>query len=287
MFLSPRSATAALVLAALAPACRRGNPPAGAEMATLDGTLNDVFTQLASRARVPVVIDPTAHALAACARVRVTLPAGLAPSQLADLAGASVRGLGMLLSASSSAWVLSQPGPMRGPYPRECFGRGLSSYAPPPADPGGLVPAMPSPPPPPFAPQPQGLVALPAPDAGALVAALQTGITRRSDTEFDLTHAARDAVFDSLAVTSQQFRAIPMMTGGVVTGVRLFGIRRETTLSLLGFQNGDELQRVDGTDVTSPDRALEVYARIRNATSCVVQIIRRGMPTELNYRLVP
>ncbi len=301
--MSPSNRRASRLLGALALcsfaalSCRRASAPGtqGA-MATLDGTLNEVFTQLAARARVPVVIDPTAHALAACARMRVTLPEGLAPTQLADLAGASVRGLGMLLSASSSAWVLSQPGPMRGPYPRECFGRAGSAYMPPSgalgsssADPSSLLPAMPMPPPPPpsLVPPMPGGYGLAAPDAGALGATLAAGIRQRSDTDFEVTHAARDAIFESATNLSTQSRIVPAMTAGVVTGIRMFGVRRGSAFSLLGFQNGDELQRIDGLEISSPDRALEVYSRVRTASTCTVQIVRRGLPTELHYRLVP
>jgi type II secretory pathway component PulC len=117
--------------------------------------------------------------------------------------------------------------------------------------------------------------------------AFVAGLTRRSDTEFELTAAARDAIFADSTLLMQSARVIPAQVNGVVTGVRLYAIRRSSMLAGLGFQNGDEIQRIDGAEVASPERLLEVYSRIHHATAASVQIVRRGAPIELHYRFVP
>lgn len=262
-------------------ACRKTSAVEGAPstMATYDGTIDDVLTQLAARSHTALVIDPGAHVLASCARLRISIPAGANLAQLPDLVGSSLRGVGMTLTPGAGGWVVSQPGPMRGPYPRECFGRGLASSQTPPLS-NPLAPLMPVAPPPPFpsAPYASG-------DAG-LPGAFANGVTARSETEFELTAAARDQLFSDLDQLTRQVRIMPVETAGTVTGVRIFGVRRNSSFSTRGFQNGDEVQRVDGTDISSPDHALEAYARVRAARECTVDVVRRGAPLQLHYRVV-
>ena len=49
-------------------------------------------------------------------------------------------------------------------------------------------------------------------------------------------------------------------------------------LSIIGLQNGDTLLRINGHDVSSPDKALEAYTTIRGASSITLDIERRGKP---------
>jgi general secretion pathway protein C len=54
---------------------------------------------------------------------------------------------------------------------------------------------------------------------------------------------------------------------------------------MLGFENGDRLQRINSYDITSPDLALEAYAHLRTANLLLVEVNRRGADTYLLYRI--
>lgn len=51
--------------------------------------------------------------------------------------------------------------------------------------------------------------------------------------------------------------------------------------------NGDTVMAVGKRPITSPERALEAYARIRPAKSLVVGLERAGKPHGLTLRIVP
>jgi general secretion pathway protein C len=80
-------------------------------------------------------------------------------------------------------------------------------------------------------------------------------------------------------------RIVPEKEGDKVVGIRLYGVRPDTLLGVLGMENGDRLQTINGFDMASPEKALEAYARLRTAEKLVVQVNRRGQPVNLDYNI--
>jgi hypothetical protein len=71
-------------------------------------------------------------------------------------------------------------------------------------------------------------------------------------------------------------RVIPHEEGGMVVGLRLYGIRRTSMLSRLGFENGDTVYSVNGQSVADPEHLLEAYSELREADEYRVDLSRRG-----------
>lgn len=126
----------------------------------------------------------------------------------------------------------------------------------------------------------------PGGDDGAIPAAeLDRGITRVSDTEYGITRGLVDRVLANQADLMRQVRIVPQEENGRVTGVKMYGIRRNSVVGRLGLQNGDTLRTINGYDMTSPDSALEAYTRLRTADHLTLSVIRRGSPTNMNYSI--
>ncbi|MEM9071569.1 MAG: hypothetical protein AAGE52_23885, partial [Myxococcota bacterium] len=70
------------------------------------------------------------------------------------------------------------------------------------------------------------------------------------------------------------------------TGIRLYGISRESLLSVLGLANEDLIRTVNGTPMTTPEAALEAYSQLRRAIDVVVHLERNGEPLTFRYRVV-
>jgi len=83
----------------------------------------------------------------------------------------------------------------------------------------------------------------------------------------------------------RQARIVPEQENGKVVGIRLFGVRNDTLLGVLGMENGDRLQSINGFDMTSPEKALEAYARLRTADHMTVAINRKGSNMNLDYNI--
>ncbi len=53
----------------------------------------------------------------------------------------------------------------------------------------------------------------------------------------------------------------------------------------IGLANGDTIHAINGFDLTSPDKALEVYTKVKEATALQVQVTRRGKEMTINYAI--
>ena len=78
-------------------------------------------------------------------------------------------------------------------------------------------------------------------------------------------------------------RIVPFFKGGRPKGFRLFRIRPGSLYSTIGLRNGDVISRINGYEMSSPQRALEVYSKLRHSRSITVDIIRNGRRQTLDY----
>jgi general secretion pathway protein C len=140
-------------------------------------------------------------------------------------------------------------------------------------------------------PTPKETVAKPAPPPptkegpGAIDPDIAKGVRRVSATEFDVDRGVVDKILENQAELMRQARIVPEQENGKMVGIRLFGVRPDTLLGVLGMENGDRLQTINGFDMTSPEKALEAYARLRTADQLVVQVNRRGSNMNLDYNI--
>jgi general secretion pathway protein C len=51
------------------------------------------------------------------------------------------------------------------------------------------------------------------------------------------------------------------------------------------MQNGDVISRINGFDINSPDKALEIYGRLKEARSIRIEYERRGQSMSADYTI--
>jgi general secretion pathway protein C len=111
------------------------------------------------------------------------------------------------------------------------------------------------------------------------------GVTRLGKNDFWVAPAFVDRVLEEQAELMTCARSAPEVENGRVVGVRLFAVTPGSLLAQLGFEGGDRIETVNGWDITSPEKALEAYARLRSADSLTVGIERGGRKLSLHYHL--
>jgi len=121
--------------------------------------------------------------------------------------------------------------------------------------------------------------------AKSLDPAIAKGIQKVSATEYNIDRGTLDKILENQADLMRQARVVPEQENGRTVGIRLFGVRPDTLLGNLGMENGDRLQTINGFDMSSPEKALEAYARLRTADKLTVQINRRGQNINLDYNI--
>lgn len=121
--------------------------------------------------------------------------------------------------------------------------------------------------------------------APALDESIRKGIVKTGATEYNIDRGVVDKILENQADLMRQARIVPEQENGKVVGIRLFGVRQDTLLGVLGMENGDRLQTINGFDMSSPEKALEAYARLRTADKLTVQVNRRGQNLNLDYNI--
>ncbi|MFO0673435.1 MAG: type II secretion system protein GspC [Polyangiaceae bacterium] len=111
------------------------------------------------------------------------------------------------------------------------------------------------------------------------------GIQKISANEYNVDRGVVDKILENQADLMRQARIVPEQENGKIVGIRLFGVRSDTLLGVLGMENGDRLQAINGFEVASPEKALEAYARLRTADKLTVQVNRRGQNMNLDYNI--
>lgn len=83
-----------------------------------------------------------------------------------------------------------------------------------------------------------------------------------------------------------QVRAVPNMTKeGVADGFKLFSIKKGSIFDKIGFQNHDVVRRVNGVELDSAEKGLELFQALRNEKSFLVDIDRNNAKKTLTFNI--
>ena len=92
-------------------------------------------------------------------------------------------------------------------------------------------------------------------------------------------------ILENQSELMRQAKITPVQENGRTVGVRMTGIRSDTLLGVLGMQDGDRLQTINGFEIANPEKALEAYARLRTADKLTIQLNRGGKNVNLDYNI--
>jgi hypothetical protein len=125
----------------------------------------------------------------------------------------------------------------------------------------------------------------PPPAPPITAAELDRDIVCKSPGHCVIARKLLDRVLGDTTSLATSARIVPSLHDGKVDGFRIYAVRPGSVWSRLGFENGDTLQTINGMDMSSPEKALEIYARLRNTTELNVRIVRRGQPLTLTFEI--
>jgi general secretion pathway protein C len=125
----------------------------------------------------------------------------------------------------------------------------------------------------------------PGGDGDDLTAAIDSGIKKIDDTTFEIDRSLVDKVLANPMAVAKGARVMPSSKNGEPNGFKLYAVRPSSVYAKLGFANGDTLHAINGMELNSMDKAMEVYSKVRDASSLQVNVTRRGKPVTLNYTI--
>jgi len=112
-----------------------------------------------------------------------------------------------------------------------------------------------------------------------------TGVEQLSDVSYAIDRSEVDNALDNMNQLFTQIRAVPHFEGGKSTGFRLFAIRQNSIFDKIGLKNGDIIQRINGTEINDPARALALFNDLRNQGQIGVDILRNKESKSLSYQI--
>ena len=135
-----------------------------------------------------------------------------------------------------------------------------------------------------------GAVAAYTPPPAATPAATPTnglgnGIKSTGENEYEVPKAEIDKTLSNLNDVAMQARIVPAFKDGQSVGFKLFSIRPDSIYSKIGVQNGDVIRRINGFDMNSPEKALEVYSKLKDSSRIEIEIERNGAPIRKSYNV--
>jgi general secretion pathway protein C len=125
----------------------------------------------------------------------------------------------------------------------------------------------------------------PTGDDDPLARDLDKGVKKLSENEYQVNRDLLDKVLGDTNLLARSARIVPNVVDGKPAGFKLYAIRPNSVYARIGLQNGDAIMAINGYDMSSPDKALEVYTKLRRANHLTVSIQRRGQNSTMDYTI--
>ena len=116
-------------------------------------------------------------------------------------------------------------------------------------------------------------------------AELDKGIKKVGEHNYEVQRGTIDSLLGNMGALAKGARIVPETRDGKSAGFRLFSIRPEGPFAKIGLQNGDVVSAINGLEMTSPDKALEVYTKLKTANHLSVAIERNGQKITKDYNI--
>ena len=127
--------------------------------------------------------------------------------------------------------------------------------------------------------------AMPRPSDTPPQVAMGSGIRAIDDSHYEVPRAEIDRTLSNLNDVAMQARIVPAFKDGVAQGFKLFSIRPDSIYPKIGIQNGDVIRRINGFDLNSPEKALEVYSKLKEANRIDIEVERNGAVLQKTYNV--
>ncbi len=111
------------------------------------------------------------------------------------------------------------------------------------------------------------------------------GVQQIGENSYRIERAEIDKTLSNLNSIAMQARIVPSFKDGKSNGFKLFAIRPGSVYSKLGIKNGDVIHKINGYPMDSPEKALEIYQKLKTARNVEIELSRRNNMQKLKYQI--
>src|SRR5512140_546979 len=131
---------------------------------------------------------------------------------------------------------------------------------------------------------PPNLGVVPMPQPGAPQAS-NNDVRQLSENQYVIAKSTINEALTDMSKLATQARIVPSFKNGASNGFKLFSIVPDSLYAKIGIQNGDVIRKINGYEMNSPDKALEIYQKLRDANRIEVEVERRGETVRKSYSI--
>jgi general secretion pathway protein C len=111
------------------------------------------------------------------------------------------------------------------------------------------------------------------------------GVRQVSEDRYEIERKVIDTTLGDLNRVATQARIVPSFKNGVANGFKLFSIQPGSLYASIGIENGDVVQRVNGYEMNSPEKALELYQKLKETGHVTIELERGGRTIRKEYNI--
>ncbi|MBP7125230.1 hypothetical protein KBD49_02575 [Myxococcota bacterium] len=125
----------------------------------------------------------------------------------------------------------------------------------------------------------------PAPSTPAPGSDFSKGVKKTGANEYQVDRGMLEENLQDLSKLGMQARIVPNYEGGRYAGFRLVGVRPDSLYRAIGLESGDLIRRVNGSEIDTPNKAIELFEQLRSSSNIALDIERRGQKVTLTYQI--
>jgi len=113
------------------------------------------------------------------------------------------------------------------------------------------------------------------------------GVKQVGPWEYRIDRAMLNEQLQDLAKLGREARVIPNYDkdSGTYKGFKLIGVRPNSLYRAIGIRSGDVIERINGEELSSPGKALELFTQLQTSSSITLDIMRRGQQHSISYKI--
>lgn len=109
-------------------------------------------------------------------------------------------------------------------------------------------------------------------------------VSQLSESQYAVSKRYLDSQFASMNQLLTDVRAIPNLDkSGVTDGFKVFAIRKGSLFDKIGLQNNDVVKRINGIELDSAEKGLELFQALKNETAFNVDLVRKSQKTTMRF----
>lgn len=110
-------------------------------------------------------------------------------------------------------------------------------------------------------------------------------VRKVGENKYEIDAKEIQAAMDNMDKVTSSARIVPSFENGNPVGFKIFRIKPDSFYNKLGLRNGDVINKINGFDINSTEKALQLLQILRTEKSLNLEMTRRGQKTTMEYTI--